>query len=119
MGKIRSVSEMERRARPLATERAGVALRHQPKNIPFRPDYGNRSKMVAVFVHGCFWHVCPRHHKMPKTNKAFWRKKFERNVATHRRSVRALRKEGYTIITIWEHEVSRYASAAARRSSLS
>ncbi len=105
MSRIRSVSAMEVRARGLATKRAGVSLRHQPRGVPGRPDYANKSKGVAVFIHGCFWHVCARHHRMPKTNRAFWRKKFLRNVARHREAARQLRKLGYKVIVIWEHDV--------------
>src|SRR5438552_1232128 len=27
---------------------------------------------VAVFVDGCFWHVCPQHGTRPKANSAWW-----------------------------------------------
>lgn len=107
MSRIRSVSEMERLARPLATRRAGVPLRHQPRNLVGRPDYANKARRVAVFVHGCFWHQpCPRKcSKLPFTRRPFWRKKFERNRERHREAVLALRREGYKIITVWEHQV--------------
>lgn len=107
MSRIRSVSEMERRARPLATNRAGVPLRHQPKGIVGKPDYANKARKVAVFVHGCFWHQpCPRKcSKVPGTRSAFWRKKFRRNAERHVEAVKALRREGYKVITVWEHDV--------------
>src|SRR5829696_7027401 len=34
---------------------------------------------VAVFVDGCFWHGCPKHHTPAKTNSDFWANKVERN----------------------------------------
>jgi DNA mismatch endonuclease Vsr len=36
---------------------------------------------VAVFVHGCFWHGCPSHASLARTNMAFWSDK----IATNRR----------------------------------
>src|SRR4051812_26573494 len=34
---------------------------------------------VAVFVDGCFWHVCPVHHQLPRANREYWQPKFEAN----------------------------------------
>src|SRR5689334_5057892 len=31
---------------------------------------------IAVFVDGCFWHACPEHCHLPKTNTSWWRLKF-------------------------------------------
>src|SRR5689334_1298615 len=36
---------------------------------------------IAVFLDGCFWHGCPEHHTVAKTNADFWAGK----VATTRR----------------------------------
>jgi len=105
MSRVRSVSAMEKRARALATKRAGVQLRHQPKGVPGRPDYANKSRKVAVFVHGCFWHSCPSHGTLPASNRAFWRGKFARNAERHGEAVRALRKGGWRVVTVWEHDV--------------
>lgn len=107
MSKIRSVSKMELAACGFATEKAGCTLRHQPRNIPGRPDYGNKVQKVAVFIHGCFWHVCCKHGRFPKTNRMFWRRKLTRNVERHRQSKRALARLGYRVLTIWEHDIIR------------
>jgi DNA mismatch endonuclease (patch repair protein) len=67
---------------------------------------------IAVFLDGCFWHGCPEHHTIAKTNAAFWAEK----VATNRRrdidTNRRLTTEGWTVIRIWEHEPT--ADAADR-----
>jgi DNA mismatch endonuclease (patch repair protein) len=105
MSRIRSVSALEAEARPIASRRAGCRLRHQPKGIHGRPDYANKARLTAVFVHGCWWHRCPAHFKAPKTNRKFWARKFARNVARHREVSRALRRRGWRVLTIWEHEV--------------
>lgn len=105
MAAIKCVSEMERSAARIAFQKAGCRLRHQPTGIYGKPDYANKSKMVAVFVHGCFWHACSQHFKRPKTNQTFWRKKMARNVARHKEVKSALVKAGWRVITVWEHEV--------------
>jgi DNA mismatch endonuclease, patch repair protein len=33
-------------------------------------------RAIAVFVDGCFWHSCPEHRPLPKTNTSWWRLKF-------------------------------------------
>jgi DNA mismatch endonuclease Vsr len=41
-----------------------------------RVDILLRGARVAVFVDGCFWHSCPDHSHLPKTNTSWWRLKF-------------------------------------------
>ncbi len=107
MSKIHSVSAMEVSARAFATSKVGCALRHQPKNMPGRPDYGNKAKKVAVFIHGCYWHQpCPRKcSRMPKTNRGFWRAKFARNRRRHAEVRKLLTRAGYRVFTFWEHAI--------------
>ena len=59
---------------------------------------------VAVFVDGCFWHMCPIHHHMPKRNTDYWVPKLAANVARDRRVDAAFRDAGWMIIRCWEHE---------------
>jgi len=58
---------------------------------------------VAVFVDGCFWHMCPQHFAMPKSNTSYWGPKLEGNVVRDRRIDRALGEHGWTVIRVWEH----------------
>lgn len=59
---------------------------------------------IAVFVDGCFWHGCPEHGTLPKTNAAWWREKIESNRECDSRVSRQLELAGWTVIRIWEHE---------------
>jgi len=70
--------------------------------LPGRPDFTFRKERVCIFVHGCFWHGCPRCYRQPRTNIAFWRAKVAGNRARDRRSVRKLRAMGYHVIVVWE-----------------
>lgn len=69
-----------------------------------RADLLFRSARVAVFVDGCFWHVCPRHASWPKANADWWRRKLKGNVERDRDTDRRLRREGWRVLRIWEHE---------------
>ncbi len=59
---------------------------------------------VAIFVDGCFWHGCPLHGTWPKANEEFWRKKIETNRSRDADTDRRLRKDGWMVIRVWEHE---------------
>lgn len=86
--------------------------RHQ--DIFGKPDFVFRVEQLAVFVDGCFWHGCNRHYNIPKTNRAFWRIKLETNKTRDRKVNRYLRKNGWRVIRIWEHELSSPGRALAR-----
>jgi DNA mismatch endonuclease, patch repair protein len=91
-----------------------VALRRAiwAKGYRYRIYYGRDKidiafpgKKIAIFVDGCFWHVCPIHFRPPKTNQTYWmpklKKNKERDLATNKR----LRKVGWTVLRFWEHEI--------------
>lgn len=83
---------------------AGFRYRLHVRTLPGSPDLVLPRHKAVVFVHGCFWH---RHRGcrfayMPKSNKAFWKKKFDANVSRDRRSGVELRKLGWRVLTVWE-----------------
>ena len=59
---------------------------------------------VAVFIDGCFWHGCPEHHTVARTNAEFWAEKVARNRERDAETVRLLTSGGWTVIRAWEHE---------------
>ena len=68
-----------------------------------RPDICYPGRKVAIFVHGCFWHRCPRCALgLPKSNVEYWRQKFERNIDRDRKKESALLGLGWRVYTIWE-----------------
>jgi len=71
-----------------------------------KPDFLFRHQRLALFVDGCFWHGCPRHCKIPTGNRAFWKKKFATNKARDHRVNRELRKLGWQVVRIWEHDLA-------------
>ena len=42
------------------------------KGVRSRADIVFSKAKIAVFVDGCFWHGCPKHFIMPKTNSDYW-----------------------------------------------
>lgn len=59
---------------------------------------------VAVFVDGCFWHSCPTHKTRPAANGDWWRAKLAANVARDRDTDQRLRRAGWLVVRVWEHE---------------
>jgi DNA mismatch endonuclease (patch repair protein) len=80
-----------------------------------KPDFLFRRNRLALFVDGCFWHGCPKHCKIPAGNRGFWEKKFAANKARDRRVNRELRKLGWRVMRIWEHDLAKRGEACIRR----
>lgn len=59
---------------------------------------------IAVFIDGCFWHGCPTHHTVAKTNADFWAAKVEANRRRDRETDEMLKEQGWLVIRIWEHD---------------
>jgi DNA mismatch endonuclease, patch repair protein len=71
------------------------------------PDFVFRKCKLAVFVDGCFWHGCAKHSTLPKNNRAFWKEKLARNKARDRLVMRTLKRHGWRVVRIWQHQLSR------------
>jgi DNA mismatch endonuclease (patch repair protein) len=62
------------------------------------------SHRIAIFIDGCFWHGCPQHGTMSKTNSAWWRAKLQRNRQRDRFATKQLTRAGWTVLRFWEHQ---------------
>ena len=72
-----------------------------------KPDFVFPKLKLTVFVDGCFWHGCPWHETNPKNNRAFWRLKFSANKKRDGVVNRTLRRTGWRVVRIWEHELAK------------
>src|SRR4051794_37324149 len=84
--------------------RRGLRFRVNYRAVPGRPDVAFTRARLAVFVDGCFWHLCPAHAVLPKNNATWWREKLHRNVQRDREKDEALAALGWTVLHVWEHE---------------
>ena len=76
-----------------------------------RPDITYPGRKLAIFVHGCFWHRCPKCNlRHPKSNVDYWSQKFEKNVERDRKKEMSLKEIGWRVHTIWECELDCGAS---------
>lgn len=107
-----------------ALHRRGLRFRVQRHvsagNISVRPDVVFGPAKTAVFVDGCFWHGCPDHGTSPRNNRWYWKPKLERNRRRDQVVDEALRRAGWSVVRIWEHEgpseaVARVMAALGRQ----
>jgi DNA mismatch endonuclease (patch repair protein) len=85
------------------------------ENITGKPDIAFVNQRVAVFIDGCFWHGCPYcHRKLPETNREYWKKKIKRNIALAKSHNRQLRRDGWTVIRVWEHDIANTSKIKVR-----
>lgn len=84
--------------------RLGYRYRLHQKDLPGRPDLVFPSREKVIFVHGCFWHRhrCRKGRSMPATRKSFWQDKLNGNRARDQSNRRALRRQGWDVLVIWE-----------------
>jgi len=96
----------ERLVRSLA-HRLGFRFRLHRRDLPGSPDIVFPKFAAVILVHGCFWHrhKCPAGRKRPRTNSAYWRLKFARNVVRDIENIRALRRLGWRVLVLWECEL--------------
>lgn len=69
-----------------------------------RADIVFTRRLLAVFVDGCFWHSCPEHGHYPSTNHEWWKAKLDRTRERDRETNAELRRKGWGVIRVWEHE---------------
>ena len=86
--------------------------RNQP--LLGKPDFTFRRERVVVFVDGCFWHGCPKCYKRPSSNQKFWDTKIANNRKRDRLVNRELRRLGWQIVRVWQHQLVNSASVAGR-----
>ena len=89
-----------------ALRRVGYRPKRHDKGLPGRPDFVFKRAKVAVFVDGDFWHGWRFplwEHKLTP----FWREKIGKNRERDQRNFRRLRRDGWTVIRIWEHQIDR------------
>jgi len=93
----------EMRVRRLAHSLGYRYALHSSK-LPGKPDLVFVSRRKVIFVHGCFWHKhkCRHGSISPVTNADYWQHKRDGNVARDRAHTKALRKEGWGVLVIWE-----------------
>ena len=104
MSRIRSKNtSIDRRMREMLSE-AGARFEMYP-DLFGSPDF-QVGKRVLVFCDGDFWHGY-RYAEKKRPAKKYWREKIEGNMRRDRKVSRKLRRDGWSVLRIWEHDIKK------------
>lgn len=70
------------------------------------PDFILKKKKITIFCDGDFWHGY-KYQEKKKPSKKFWRDKLEGNIRRDKRVSRKLRREGWSVLRFWEHDIQK------------
>lgn len=104
MARIKPKNSLAERALRSALHAAGLRFRLHRRVEGVEVDIVFPGPKVGIFVDGCFWHGCPEHATLPKSNADYWLPKLAENTERDRRQTDRLRAAGWTVIRVWEHE---------------
>lgn len=86
--------------------RAGVkGWKVNPRDISGLPDFAFPVEGVVVFTDGCFWHGCPTCKRTPSSNVDYWDRKIRRNRDRDTNVTATLRRQGWKVLRVWEHQL--------------
>lgn len=86
----------------------GYRFRLHVKDLPGKPDIVLPKYKTVIMVHGCFWHQHQNCSKssFPKTNATWWKEKLLKNITVDEKAERALIKQGWKVLTVWQCELN-------------
>lgn len=115
MAAVRSTGNKATELKLIAIFRAnGITGWRRNQRVAGKPDFVFRRERLAVFVDGCFWHGCRLHCRMPKSHVAFWKAKIRKNRARDAIVRQWLRKNGWSVLRLWEHHLREPAQVVAK-----
>jgi len=85
----------------------GFRFRKNVKTLMGSPDIAIQKYKVVIFLDSCFFHVCPIHGRIPRSNVEYWEKKLKRNVERDNMVNEFFLQKGWNVMRIWEHEVKK------------
>lgn len=106
-------NDLERLVR-LGLHRNGCRFRTNMKSLPGSPDIVLIRDRIAVFIDGDFWHG----YRLPLwegTLQPFWREKIRRNRQRDLSNFRKLKRRGWRVVRLWEHQIKQDLQGCIRR----
>ena len=114
MSQIRSKDTTPERMIAAALRDIGLDFEQHSSDLAGKPDFVFRDAKVTVFVDGNFWHGFRFplwEHKLIEK----WRDKIAATRSRDSRNFAKLRRLGWRVLRIWEHQVESDSSACAER----
>jgi DNA mismatch endonuclease (patch repair protein) len=112
MSRIRSKDTKIEKKMSSLLRKNRIHYRRHPKLFG-SPDFVVEKK-ILVFCDGDFWHGY-QYDKKKRPPKKFWREKIERNMARDRKVSRKLRRDGWSVLRMWEHDIKKNPDKCMRK----
>jgi DNA mismatch endonuclease (patch repair protein) len=98
-----------------ALRKAGFRFQKHYRRVPGSPDIAFPRKKIAIFIDGDFWHGFHYPKWRHKIDSAFWRDKIETNIRRDKRNFAKLRRSGWRVMRVWEHQLKRQPEETLER----
>lgn len=85
-------------------ERRGLVFETHAGDLAGRPDVVFREALLAIFIDGDFWHGWRFPLWEAKLSRR-WKEKISKTRERDQRNFRRLRREGWHVLRIWEHQI--------------
>jgi len=85
----------------------GIYFQKHYKRAVGNPDIALPRKKKAIFIDGDFWHGYQFSKLKKRLPKKYWLKKIERNIERDKVNRAKLRKGGWKVLRIWEHQMGK------------
>lgn len=92
----------------------GLEWESHVQALPGRPDFVFPSARVAIFVDGDFWHGWRFPQWRDKLSEK-WEAKIEATRRRDARNHRKLRRMGWKVVRLWEHQIDRDMSSCLEK----
>jgi DNA mismatch endonuclease, patch repair protein len=77
------------------------------KKVAGCPDIALPSKKLAIFIDGDFWHGWKFEKIKSRLPSVYWKEKIAANIKRDRKNRNRLKRAGWKIIRIWQHDLER------------
>jgi DNA mismatch endonuclease (patch repair protein) len=114
MSRIRGRDTAPERTLARELRRLGLRWAGHDRALPGTPDFVFRRARVVVFVDGDFWHGW-RFGKWRQKLSEKWEAKIQANRDRDVRNHRRLRRMGWQVVRIWEHQLEQDVAVATAR----
>ena len=114
MSRIRGKDTGPEKAVAAGLASLGLEWESHVRALPGRPDFVFAAARVAVFVDGDFWHGWRFPQWRDKLSEK-WEEKIEATRRRDARKRRKLRRMGWTVVRLWEHQIERDMSSCLEK----
>ena len=107
MSKIRSKNTKIELSMFREMQKRGVYFQKHYKRAIGNPDIALPRKKKAIFIDGDFWHGYQFNKQKKRLPNKYWIQKIEGNMKRDRKNRSVLKKNGWKVLRLWEHEIEK------------